>query len=241
MKNLENIERYLNGELEEDDLWEFRKALETDPQLRSDTRALKELKKVMSQTKKLEIMEKMLTMHQNEQKKKRFFGLPAYGAAAASFLVMAAIGGGLFYLQSSNMHEKLFDQYYATESGAFGLRSGNANIDQPVMQGLQFYELGNYEAAVELFNKTPDNLLGTLYRGLSYIEMEEFDSAIKDFKQIIDQKGNLFIDQAQWYLALTYIKTKDVSEAKILLTSIASDRGVYKTKAQKLLNELENK
>ncbi len=241
MKNLENIERYLNGELEEDDLWEFKKALDNDPQLKADVRALKELKKVMSQTKKVEIMEKMFTIHQNEQKKKRFLGIPAYGAAAASFLVMAAIGGGLLYLQSGNKHEKLFKQYYTTESGSFGLRSGNANIDQPVMQGLQFYELGKYESAIELFNKTPDNLLGKLYRGLSYIELEEFGPAIKDFTEIIDQQGNLFIDQAQWYLALTYLKTKDVSKAKTLLTSIAADRGVYKTKAQKILNELENK
>lgn len=241
MKNLEQIERYLNGDLEENDLWEFRKALETDPQLQEEVRAFSELKKVMSQTKKIEIMEKMFNIHQNNQKRKYFLGFPLYRAAAAGLLLLATVGGGFFYFQSGRMNDKLFNEYYVTESGSFGLRSGNSTMDQPIMQGLQFYELGNYEEAIALFDKTPENLLGKLYRGLSYIELEKYKLAIIDFNEIMDQPGNLFVDQAQWYLALTYLKTNNLDEAKKNLTTIAADRGVYKTKAQKILLEMENK
>jgi len=241
MENLRKIEQYLRGELDEDDLWEFKKALETDPQLANDLQAYSELKRMMSQTKKIDMMEKLQKIHESEQKKGKFFGLPVYSAVAAALLLLATVGGGILFMQSGNQQQKLFDKYYTSESGAFGLRSGNSTIDQPVMQGLQFYELGDYTAAVNMFNLSTENLMAKLYRGLSYIELAKYDQAIIDFQAIIDHNDNLFVDQAHWYLALSYLKTKQSEEAVEQLNTISSGRSIYKTKAQKILKELENK
>jgi len=100
------------------------------------------------------------------------------------------------------------------------------------MQGMQFYELQDYSTALEMFNKTPENIMGRLYSGLSHIELGEFSKAIIDFKFVIKQNDNLFIDQAEWYLALCYLKTNQTKEAVNYLEKIAGDRGFFKTKAR---------
>jgi hypothetical protein len=241
MENLKKIEQYLRGELEEDDLWEFKRALETDPQLASDLRSYIELKKMMVQTKKIDMMEKLQTIHENEQKKRRFLGLPVYSAVAAALLLLAAVGGGILIMQSGNQQQKLFEQYYTSESGSFALRSGNSTIDQPVMQGLQFYESGDYTSAVKMFNMSSENLMSKLYRGLSFVELADYNSAILDFQAIIDHNDNLFVDQANWYLALCYLRTNQSDKANEQLNNISSGRSIYKTKAQKILKELEDK
>lgn len=241
MENLRKIEMYLKGELEEDDLWEFKRALETDPQLAHDLHAYIELKRVMVQTKKIDLMQKLDDIRKSETKKTRFLGLPVYSAIAAALLLLATIGGGILLNYSGNQHQQLFEQYYAAESGSFGLRSDNSTIEQTVAQGLKSYEEGDFKNAIDAFNKAPDNLMGKLYRGLSMIELGKYDLAIGDFESIINHNDNLFVDQAHWYLALTYLKLDQTDKAEEQFSLIAADRSVYRTKAQKILQDLKNK
>jgi tetratricopeptide (TPR) repeat protein len=92
-----------------------------------------------------------------------------------------------------------------------------------------------------MFDMEPGNLLGKLYSGISYMELNDFEKAMGYFNFIIQHKDNLFIDQSEWYLSLCYLKTNRMEEASRLLDKIANERGVFKTKAQMLLNELKNK
>lgn len=239
MENLGKIERYINGELEEDDLWEFKRALESDPQLAAELKDYLMIKKLLSQKEKLKLMDKMNAIHEAEKSRSKLPRIPIY-AAAASFLLLASIGGFLLLRHSGSNEAALFNQYYTAESGAFGLRSGHSSLQHELAQGLQYYEDKNFEKAIDFFNQTDNNLMARLYRGISYLELEQFDKALSDFDVVIADNNNLFVDQAQWYKALTLLKSEQLTKAKETLNAIASDRSVYKTKAQKLLKELEN-
>ncbi len=108
-----------------------------------------------------------------------------------------------------------------------------------MLDGMQLYELHNYDAAIEMFEKSPNNLMGKLYAGLSLMELGEYDEAIGKFQYIVDHNDNLFIDQAAWYQSLCYLKTGNREVAAKGFKSIAADNGVYKTKSQKILKEME--
>jgi tetratricopeptide (TPR) repeat protein len=243
MKNLEKIEKYFKGELEESDLWEFKKALETDVLLKNELRQYQEIMELTRNEEKQNLMALLNEIHQENKisSKRLFLNRHKVSLIAASVLLFFAVGGSLFLMLNRNSQEELFASYYSTESASFNVRSATAGMDQPVMQGMQFYELQDYSTALDMFSKVPDNIMGRLYSGLSHIELGEFDKAIDDFKFVINHNDNLFIDQAEWYLALCYLKTNKTKEATKYFEKIAGDRGFFKTKAQKLLTDLKNK
>ena len=241
MKDLEKFEEYINGELEEGDLWEFKKSLEEDADLKKQFELYQAIRQVSTNSKKQLLMEELKDIHRAEQPKgkQRFHSFKRSWAVAASLIFLVAAGFGILSIRTQNSNQKLFETYFQTESAAFAVRSATNNMEEPVLDGMQLYELHNYDAAIEMFEKSPNNLMGKLYAGLSLMELGEYDDAISKFQYIVDHNDNLFIDQAAWYKSLCYLKTGDRDLAAKSFKSIAADNGVYKTKSLKILKEMD--
>jgi tetratricopeptide (TPR) repeat protein len=241
MKDLEKFEEYINGELEEGDLWEFKKSLKEDVELEKQFELYQTIRQVSTNSKKQLFMEELNSIHKAQQPKgnKLFHSFKRSWAIAASLVILVAAGFGILNFRTQNSNQKLFETYFQTESAAFAVRSASNNMEEPVLDGMQLYELHNYDAAIEMFEKSPNNLMGKLYAGLSLMELGEYDEAITKFQYIVDHNDNLFIDQAAWYQSLCYLKTGNREVAAKGFKSIAADNGVYKTKSQKILNEME--
>lgn len=65
-------------------------------------------------------------------------------------------------------------------------------VDNYFEQGLEYYESGQYEAAIDLLTKALRLSLGDLaeilvYRGMSYAYLEAYDRAMQDFSAAIDR------------------------------------------------------
>ncbi|MBS4056615.1 MAG: tetratricopeptide repeat protein [Bacteroidales bacterium] len=243
MKNYDKLYRYVHGELDESELWEFKKSLETDVELIKEYNEFMAMHQTIGQHDKFSLLNHLNMIHQENKKKgiQRFLADYRVVAAAASIILILAVGGLMisnYYGQQSN--NQLYAAYFTHENSMFSLRSTGSNIEQPVIQGIQYYEMQNFDAAVEMFEKAPDNLLGKLYGGLSFMELNEFEKAKESFNFIIQHNDNLFIDQSEWYLGLCNLKTNHTKDAITILEKIAKENSVYKTKAQKLLKELKN-
>jgi tetratricopeptide (TPR) repeat protein len=240
MKHFDLFYKFVHGELEESELWEFRKKLSSDPVMASEFEQFNQIIQSNKQVGKLEVLDTLNAIHQqNEQPvlRKLFIGYYKVAAAAAIILLSAA---AFWFVQSKNSdaNSQLYAAYFTHENSMFTVRSTISNLEQPVIQGIQYYELKDYNAAVEMFEKAPANLLAKLYGGLSYMELEDFDKAKQLFQQIIQHNDNLFIDQSEWYLGLCQLKTNNLDEAKLIFEKISKDNSIYKTKAQKLLTEM---
>jgi tetratricopeptide (TPR) repeat protein len=239
MKNLDRIERYIDHEMDENELWEFERDLRNDPQLAEELALMQALSARAKRSSKLKLMDLMDNIRQEEEKKSRLVIFSKRALAyAASLLVLIAAGIGLWHYGGNVSNERVFLNYYQPEPVSFAVRSATMSSDQPVMQGLDLFEKKEYAAAIEFFNQSPDNPMGRLYGGLAHMELGDFDQAILDFNAILEQKDNLFTDQAAWYLSLCYLKTNRQKDLEQTLSSIASGRSIYKTKALKLMNEL---
>ena len=95
--------------------------------------------------------------------------------------------------------------------------------------------MGKYKEALALFSKADHNMTVKFYSGISYLEVNELEDAEASFQAVIDNKDNLFIEQAEWYLALCYLKMNMNKDAKILFTEIANSDGFFNNKAQEIL------
>jgi len=243
MKNYEMIYKYFHGELDEGELWEFKKSIESNPIMVAEVEQFKKIHDLSNDATKLDVLNSLHLIHQTHQESANRWHIASYYKIAVAATVLVLIGFGGFWLfnkSHQNANDKLFAAYFAPENSMFTLRSGTTNLEQPVMQGIQYYELKNYNAAVDMFIKAPENLIAKLYGALSYMELNEFEKAKQNFKQIIEHNDNLFIDQSEWNLGLCYIKTNDLKEARLIFEKIAKENSVYKTRAQKLLREMEN-
>jgi tetratricopeptide (TPR) repeat protein len=243
MKNFEKITNYLKGELKDGDLWEFRKALEVDAELAADYKLYTQAHAQLENKHKNKLHNTLNSIHKDAQRKGivRSLGVYRLAGIAAAMALLIGFGTLMFNMFGTSSTQQLYAAYFQQEKSVLNVRSAGLNMEQTVMQGMQYYEMNKFEIAIAMFDMEPGNLLGKLYSGISYMELNDFEKAMGYFNFIIQHKDNLFIDQSEWYLSLCYLKTNRMEEASRLLDKIANERGVFKTKAQMLLNELKNK
>jgi tetratricopeptide (TPR) repeat protein len=110
-------------------------------------------------------------------------------------------------------------------------------------KGIEQYNLQNYESALKHFDLviSENNMhpVGNYYSGLCYLEMEQYNKAIQHFKKVIKENNNLFIEQAEWYMALGYLANKEEKKAYTTLYAIIEKKSYYKKNAEKLLKKLK--
>ena len=77
-----------------------------------------------------------------------------------------------------------------------------------------------------------------LYAGISLMETNNFSEAKKSFQTIINNNDIYYIQQAEWYLGLCYLKAGKTKKAKKQFRKIVSCQGFYENKAKEILNKL---
>ena len=71
------------------------------------------------------------------------------------------------------------------------------------------------------------------------METKEYELAGKSFGKIIDDRYNMYIEQAEWYLSLCYVITDQEDKAIMLLEKIIDENGYYHKKARSVLRKLK--
>ena len=246
MKNTkltEYVERYLDGKLKDGDLWEFKVNLEKDKELARELKLQQELREMLIDTDKMQVRNTINEIFSKSTNINLFSQKWKLQAIAAAVVIMMLVGGGLLFNHmqspgSSNM--AIYEEYFNVDEELFTVRAGGeVNNSNALTKGLEAYNNSDFETALSLFNKNSDNMAAKLYAGFSYMELEKFDKAEITFKEIITNNNNLFIDQAEFNLALCYVATDNLADAKLLLTTIINGKTAYSSKAQELLRDIE--
>ena len=79
----------------------------------------------------------------------------------------------------------------------------------------------------------------TLLNGISNFEIQNYPEATNSFRKVINNNNNLYIDHAQWYLALCYIRTGDQVKAKEQLIEVEKSGSIYRKDARKILKRIK--
>lgn len=245
LKYSQLIERFLAGEMNEDELRWFSNELQSNAELSTELKLDKDLDKILSEEDVVEFRRKLLSVYnENKQlKAPRIVRLQPRKwqlAAAAAIAVLMITGGALLFTQQrSYTPEKLFSMYYDSDRSIELTRSGNANIVEAVLKFQQKDFQGASLLFAEILDRDSSNMAVWFYSGISYIETDRIDNAVDAFNFIVNDGNSLYVEHAEWYLGLCYLKNEQIDSAVDEFRKIAVDQNNYhKKEAEKILANL---
>lgn len=160
--------------------------------------------------------------------------------AAASVLVVFTLSTALFLQNKHNVtNDSLFSQFYNSENIIDQTR-GDENIVEAVIK----FQQKDFVSASDLFKKILDkdnsNIAVWFYYGIANIETKNYNNSIKAFNTIIAQNDNLYIEHAEWFLGLCYLKNNQKEKAIGQFDRVASNPDNFHHKeAKNILEKLQ--
>jgi tetratricopeptide (TPR) repeat protein len=162
-------------------------------------------------------------------------------AMVAAVVLLFLIAAYIVFFQSPDP-EQLYAANFTPYQNVITTSSRSDVTEQTELdKAMILYENKNYAGAIGGLNsylhQHPDQYELKLYRGIANMQLDSINRAIEDLESVIENNRRL-VDQAQWYLALVYLKDKNVSEASKILKAIAEKENTYSNQAQNILNKL---
>lgn len=237
------IDKYITGKLEDTELWEFKADLENDAELAKEVKMRQEIYNTISNTKKFELLNTLSNLDTKKQRKTRKINLYSrqVQAIAASLVILISLGVGILTGQLGNdLNTQIYNEYSIDEGSLIATRSDGQTDNSTVVDGIKLYDNHEYAKALELLEANPENITARLYSGLAYMKLEMFNDAADQFNYIINHNDNIFIDQAEWNLGLSYLANDKTNKASEIFAKIANEDGAYSQRASEIIKKLEN-
>ncbi len=246
MKKEENeklMQRYLEGKLNLAEEKGFENKLIDDFNIEDEELLYLKYQKFMSDTELEKFKEKLSQIHN------KHYGSPSnilkdrrtiYGVAAAILILFSL--SIYVLLPKKNNSFNAFDEFYQPLKDPGVLR--NINTDCVLLgKGIHFYNKDAYQEAEESFkrfleDKNKDCFIANLYLALCKIELNQLKSAKSILNKILEDESIFFKEKARWYLALIYLKDREIEKAKRILKTIRSNKGEYARKANLILSKI---
>ena len=185
----------------------------------------RELKLAIDEVEKLEKLEYQKQIRIELLKKKNLLSLNKLWYMAIPFIIFGLVIF-LHFSAEKNIDRSLFDQYYNIENVMDQTRGSSVHVD-----AINSFQQKDYVKSSALFeqmiNKDSSNMALWFYYGITNIETKNYTKSIYSFDKIIKNNDNLYIEHAEWYLALCYLKINKEKEALKELNVIATDLDNY--------------
>jgi tetratricopeptide (TPR) repeat protein len=247
LKHSASIEQYLANDLAPNERTAFRKELRSNPDLAKELILSQTIDSALSREDILDLRQKLITViNANREVKTEVPVIQMHSRkwwyAAASLLVLCALAATLFLQTNRNIsNDALFSQYYTSENIVDQTR-GDQNIVEAV---IKFQQKDFVKASVlfkNILDKDNSNIAVWFYYGISNIETKNYNNAIKAFNTIISQNDNLYIEHAEWYLGLCYLKNNQKDKAIAQFSDVASNpENFHRQEAKNILDKLQLK
>jgi len=142
-------------------------------------------------------------------------------AKVAAILVVVG-GGAVFYKYVTISSGSLYDRYYSS----FELNTSRGAGDADAME--KAYHAKDWNAVLSSFSKTKRDNKTDFLAGMADLELKKYDDAIEHFEQVIainTQAGSdYFLEEAQYYLAISWLAKDKVNEALPILEKIRANK-----------------
>lgn len=250
-KDLLLIEEYLDGNLEAKALEKFEARLKTEPLLAKQLDISKEVNqqlRAIHKNLKKEEWKSILKKEDKTQtpdKTQKVVGIRRILYVAASAAVIALLFTvAMNYFSSPTLSSpELAMQYWEKSDSFFStyLERGDAGplVSKHLSDAFNAYDKGNYRGAIASINKLQVISQDVqLLRAACFFKTDENNLAINLLLPLINDPKSIVRDEAEWYLALVYLKTDQTEKAKNILNNIISKKSWNHKKAKEILKEI---
>ncbi len=245
---IELMDGFLRGELDETNRMTFNKLLETNPTFKKEYEQRASLQKIMAKNSNLRIKQILQNKEQTKfgRPDPKVFPIVRYIRIAASLLILAGILSFFIKPSSDAAFSKLYAENFtaypndyqevergeAEETAAKEILANYSNKDySKVISGIDTY--------LNSTNLQDDKLL--FFKAMALMGLDKHDEA-KDLLNTLENSNNLktYYNQIAWYSALNYLALQDPNNAKIELSKLLNSTDDFrKTSAKELLAELD--
>ena len=244
-KHSASIEQYLANEMTATERNAFKKELSSNPGLAEELKLSQLIDSAIEREDIIDLRSKLIAViNANRATRTEVPVVRMYTRkwwyAAASLLVLCAVAATL-YLQTSRKvsNDALFSQYYNSENIVDQTRG-----DQNILEAVIKFQQKDFATASVLFknilDKDNSNIAVWFYYGISNIETKNYGNSIKAFNTIIKQNDNLYIEHAEWYLGLCYLKNNQKEKAIDQFMLVASNPdNFHRLEAKNILEKLQ--
>lgn len=164
-----------------------------------------------------------------------------YPLLAAASIVLAVLL--IRNVGQENVGSSLYASYYKPlDEVSFNDRGEGIDSYEAFRQGMDQYQSQNYSGSTSALSKLvvehPDFTEAKLFLGLSLMGEDAFAASAKVFHSLLEN-SNKYRPEAQWYLALCYLKLEDYSSAKTLVDELSIVGGEMGKNAQIISKRLD--
>ncbi len=238
----ELIQRFLDNEMSQEERKLFEDQLKKDTSLQEEVLLYRKVNNALKDSSLEDFKTELNQIHREHFHTPIIKSIRVWRYAAA-IVLLALIGSVIMFMNSGSDPLKAYDKYYEALDFFNSKRAGKLNERSEFDHSMEAYNNKQYQLAYEklsaLLHKEPDNLALKLYLGVSAIEIGQIEKAEELFKNILYTNDPFYIQEAEWYLSLIYIKQNKIEKARPLLIGITERNGNYAEKAQQLLDDLE--
>ncbi len=230
------IQKYLQGTLSETEEQLFQEYLEKDPSFADHIPFYEELHYAFAKADYDQTKTQLQSFYKEEKQ-----SLWRKWSIAATVLVLMSVGS-LWFFNTINSNETLYAHYFEPYK----------NVVQPIVRGevekntkvLAFmaYDDGDYDTAIVYINQLLEDqpeAIFALYKANAQLQTDQTEAAIVTLESHIKKTDTIYA-QAQWYLALSYLKLDNKEATKGHLNTLLQTHSNFKNKeAIALLKSLE--
>ncbi len=238
------IERYNAGEMSDPEKQWFLKELEGNKKLQNEVILRKQTDDILRTQNVTSLKSKLAEIERKRAvpvSSKNYVKV-GYLKYAAVAVVLILIGIGTFPGKNLS-NEEIINRYSKLYQAPTGQRSVQAGTDADYSLALEFYNVHEYRKAAILFTKVvennPKDMQSTFLNGISNYEDSKYPEAKRSFGIVIGNNNNLFIDQAEWYLAFCYLRTNEREKARQQFEAIKQENGIYSKEAKNILSKIK--
>ncbi len=239
------IEDFINGELEGEELKLFLTEFNENTDLRAEVALRKSIdisvgeKDIFSLREKLEHVKEDLESREIRSivpdTSTRYASWWRAGVAVAIVLIAFA---GLLGRETANSNHTYEDYFQAPQWAPERTVASYLGILQ---QANNFFAEGAYDKALILYDRAikenDEKFVFQFYKASTLQNMGKYEEAIPAYSQVINHGDNIFVEEAEWYKALCYIKLGEKDDARKQLNAIINRNGYYATDAKTVLRK----
>lgn len=251
MEKLERIEQYLEGKLPQAEQEALEAEMKADPALQKEVASVRDLIRGIERAEEKAFAQQLKAWEGKIQAEKskpkgKIRMLRSQNRLlrmAAAFMILIAVV--FLLLPGESDPQELFAQHFQPYPDKLTtMGEGPVELDQDLAkQAMASYNAGAYAEALPLLQslrqQAPDISLLKLYLGIAALQSGQQELARQSLASLAES-NTAYQAEAQWYLALSYLKAGEASAAQEQLQAIGQNaNSPYQPQARKVLKALE--
>lgn len=239
------IERYLTDEMSVKEQTKFEELLRNDSDLMREFTLRKKIDNAITEDDIIDLRSSLDSIINKKPSISRKIKKPAFYSSVAAVIVLIVVFTGIRILPSKNQEgTEFFQSYYMPYSSIMISRSSvnQSKTEEILYKAFSFYDEGKYKLASDHFHEVlildDNNYMSQFYFSICEIEKNNLKNAKCYLNDLVLNENHVFVEQANWYLALVYLKQDNLIEANKILTKIVCENMIHKADAKAIIKEL---